>query len=1184
MPDRSIYTIGWVCAVNTELIPARAFLDEKHEGIGFKYAHDNNTYVLGRIKYHNVVIASLPDGTYGEVAAANVARDMIRSFPNIRIGLMVGIGGGVPTNHDIRLGDVVVSRPGDGSSGVFQYDYGQTIQDQAFVYTGVLNKPPDSVMTAVNILQSIHKTEGHQLNEAIASILDRHPMLRDEFQRPAAGTDRLYRSDVVHAAKDGNCELFCGDESKLVFRNAQSPRQRNPEIHYGIIASGNQVMKNALIRDQLSKEKDVLCFEMEASGLMNQFPFLVVRGICDYSDSHKNSLWQGYAAMAAAAYTKELLYHIDAEVVEVERRLGQLFIQLQENTKQIKTTVETTREENHANSIYDWLSPPDPSTNLNNALDNNRHPGSGEWLLNHVSYTSWKKEESSFLWLCGITGCGKTVLASTIIENLQKDEMSCGPLLYFYFDFSDAKKQSLHMMLLSMVSQLYLKRQDTRGPLDELYSQENRQKPSLKKLREIFLDMVQQAGGEVWIVLDAVDECTTRRDPIGGLLLWIQSLPDSQINAHLLVTSRPEPDINAFIGSWTANPRIIHIESMVIKDDISAYVRACVRDSSGPMKRWCEEPEIQGNIENTLIQKANGMFRWVSCQLDELAECLNAREVREALKNLPRTLDETYDRMIEKIDPKRKSSAVRLLQFLAFSEKPLELEEVVDIIAVETNGSMFKPKDRLPIPDEILKYCPSLVIKVETNVINSPRIEDQSLVTTKKHIQLSHFSVKEYLVSSRPKPDIARNFETTLAKVSLAEVCLNYLLGLEYNQTNEELHRHYPFALHATKHWANYAVAAESNAPPTLSDLIVKFLGNSTAFRACYEKLYDTTKGLKTLLPLFYAASVGLGHVVRLLLDNGADPNAIGQRSEHYESTVLHAASSSGHGAIVEMLLNRGAEVNARNGDLSTALHAASSSGHEAVVKLLLESGAEVNARNGVDLTALHVASTWGHEEVVKLLLENGAEVNAQNREDVTALHLASNAGHETVVRILINSNADINAECTTYGTALGAAATEGHEEVMRVLVTKGASMTIVAGPHGDLLNTAASFGNGKVVKLLLELGADVNGKNEFYRSHLSEALYKLNARVSPCQNPEDQLEYGEVIELLLDRGAIVTDSDRELIDKFASCLENGEKILSILQHRYANVGNTTLPRRRKRDCEESAGESSSKRQRSPYI
>lgn len=128
MSDPQNYTVGWICAIPTEYVAARAFLDKVHEGPEYVSDRDNNDYTLGKVGRHNVVIAVLPDGEYGTASAASVASDMLHSFPNIRIGLLVGIGGGAPsTDHDIRLGDVVVSSPYGGNSGVFQYDFGKTI-------------------------------------------------------------------------------------------------------------------------------------------------------------------------------------------------------------------------------------------------------------------------------------------------------------------------------------------------------------------------------------------------------------------------------------------------------------------------------------------------------------------------------------------------------------------------------------------------------------------------------------------------------------------------------------------------------------------------------------------------------------------------------------------------------------------------------------------------------------------------------------------------------------------------------------------------------------------------------------------------------------------------------------------------------------------------------------------------
>lgn len=326
MPDPGDYTVGWICAITTEFVAAQAFLDEEHEGPESQSPADDNNYKLGRIGKHNVVIAVLPHGEYGTSSAAVVASHMRHSFPSIRIGLMVGIGGGAPSaRNDVRLGDIVVSSRHGGRGGVFQYDYGKAIQDQAFVATGTLNQPPQSLLTAVSALEARYDKDGHQLNNDVQMALKKIKRQK-KYCRPQPASDRLYRSSVTHPLNTNEgCSQVCGDDpSHLIIRAERGEDEDNPAIHYGLIASANTLMKNAVVRDKLAAEEDIICFEMEAAGLMNHFPCLVVRGICDYSDSHKNKEWQGYAAMAAAAYAKDLLCQVAPNKVEAEKQIGDI--------------------------------------------------------------------------------------------------------------------------------------------------------------------------------------------------------------------------------------------------------------------------------------------------------------------------------------------------------------------------------------------------------------------------------------------------------------------------------------------------------------------------------------------------------------------------------------------------------------------------------------------------------------------------------------------------------------------------------------------------------------------------------------------------------------------------------------------------------------------------------------------
>ncbi|KAL4871515.1 hypothetical protein BDV12DRAFT_206263 [Aspergillus spectabilis] len=300
------YTIAWICALPVEAAAARAMLDRAHPRP--QGTTDPNAYDFGELNSHHIVIAHLPDGVYGTVSAAAVVSRMCSTFPCLQFGLMVGIGGVAPSqNNDIRLGDVVVSKPGRKHSGVIQYDYGKAVQYGQFEQTGTLNKPPKMLLTHMGQLEAKHMTHGEDaVSKIVCEVLERNPNMKQRFSRPNHDSDLLFHSSYCHANLETDC-VGC-DKEQLVERSLRDARA--PYIHYGLIASGAQVVKDAKKRDSLARQHGILCFEMEAAGIMDELPTLVIRGICDYCDSHKQKQWQGYSALTAAAYTRLLLLNV----------------------------------------------------------------------------------------------------------------------------------------------------------------------------------------------------------------------------------------------------------------------------------------------------------------------------------------------------------------------------------------------------------------------------------------------------------------------------------------------------------------------------------------------------------------------------------------------------------------------------------------------------------------------------------------------------------------------------------------------------------------------------------------------------------------------------------------------------------------------------------------------------------
>jgi nucleoside phosphorylase len=303
------YTIAWICALPLEAAAARAMLDKIHTPL--QQSKDPNAYDVGELRGHYIVIAYLPNGVYGTVSAAAVVSRMRLTFPRLQYGLMVGIGGGVPSKrNDIRLGDVVVSKPCGEHGGVIQYDYGKAVQGGRFERTGHKNGPPQALLTHMSRCQANWMVSGEDtVSKLVCEVLERYPSMREIFSPPKQDTDLLFHSSYHHADAQSDCEKC--DKGKLV--NRQPRPTRAPYIHYGLIASGDQVMKDSETRDRLAQQYEILCFEMEAAGLMDQLQTLVIRGICDYCDSHKQKQWQGYAALTAAAYARSLLSIVPVE-------------------------------------------------------------------------------------------------------------------------------------------------------------------------------------------------------------------------------------------------------------------------------------------------------------------------------------------------------------------------------------------------------------------------------------------------------------------------------------------------------------------------------------------------------------------------------------------------------------------------------------------------------------------------------------------------------------------------------------------------------------------------------------------------------------------------------------------------------------------------------------------------------
>ncbi|KAF4965715.1 hypothetical protein FSARC_6498 [Fusarium sarcochroum] len=407
------FTVGWVCALPVERAAAEAMLDDRYQD------SNDNTYTLGRIGDHNVVIACLPAGQTGTSAASAVAAKMMSAFGAIRFGLMVGIGGGVPSKKaDIRLGDVVVSQPHNVYGGVVQYDFGKTRPGE-FEQTGFLNAPPIVLLDAVSKLQAKHLAGNTKFSQYLPMALGSSASIPKCMM-----ADMLFDPNYAHVP--GSACDKC-DKANLIER---APRQQEIAVHYGTIASGNQIMKDGITRDNLSsKFGGVLCFEMEAAGLMNSFPCLVIRGVCDYADSHKNKMWQRYAAASAASYAKEVLTVIPAVQVDETPVVD-------DDTKaeMRRSDIELSIESMDLRQVLSVL--PSINQRKQNVAKRYRECEGPEyyWVSKNVDFKKWNNTNSSrVLWLAGPPECDIRKFASHILYHEMKGASEAERFVLYFF-------------------------------------------------------------------------------------------------------------------------------------------------------------------------------------------------------------------------------------------------------------------------------------------------------------------------------------------------------------------------------------------------------------------------------------------------------------------------------------------------------------------------------------------------------------------------------------------------------------------------------------------------------------------------------------------------------------------------------------------------------------------------------
>ncbi|KAF8160167.1 ankyrin repeat-containing domain protein [Pholiota molesta] len=760
------------------------------------------------------------------------------------------------------------------------------------------------------------------------------------------------------------------------------------------------------------------------------------------------------------------------------------------NNANIQSMLNTIKDVQLADKVYQWLSAPDSSKNYHEACEKRQKDTCG-WFLDGERFRELQ-EKAGFLWIKGTAGCGKTILCSSIIDKIIQLHRENNSITYGYFFFDGRDSQNdlqLHDKLIrSLILQISLQCDGIPAALVQLYGH-GYQQPSTNSLEDTLYRIIDGLD-LAYIVIDSLDECIEREK----MLRWINQITSRRIgNLRMVVISRPERDIEDALQPL--DPDCIDLAKEHSNHDITTYLEEELSALSA-VKKWDEGTRTI--IKSMLTERAEGMFRWVALQLMELKKCSNHRSVLNQLENLPKGLYETYDRILSKIDNEAdRTDTKTFLRWLCFSVRPMELAELTETITVDfdtENGPQYRPAHRYWNQRDVLEKCAGLITESEE--------------FGERTVKLAHFSIKEYLLSDHLCLGATPSFHLAsaeLAHSSISQTCLVYLLQFNApGSVDSNVATSFPLARYAAEHWVPHAHSGGiDNLEPSCTLTLAKklFMPNSATLPN-WVRLWDcdgqyaTFENFKTepdlkqttfATALYYTSLLGL-HRLSLHLSKEVDVNAQGGRF----GTALQAASHGGHEAVVKLLVEQGADVNAQGGYYSNALQAASASwthSDKEIVKLLLKNGAAVNAQGGYYGNALQASSVMGEDQTVELLLQNGADVNVQGGYYGNALQAASYSGKEETVELLLKNGADVNAQGGEFGNALQAASYEGNATV-ELLLKHGADVNAQGGYYGNALQAASYEGKEATVELLLKNGADIHAQGEFYGTALQAASF----------------------------------------------------------------------------------------------
>ncbi|KEQ82510.1 purine and uridine phosphorylase, partial [Aureobasidium pullulans EXF-150] len=743
---RAEFEVAIICALPLEASAVLDLFDEHYDDDGDIYGRqegDSNAYSTGRIGQHDIVLAHMPG--MGKSSAASVASGLRSSFTGVKIALIVGVCGGVPVSspdEPIILGDVIIS------NSVIQSDFGS-------------------------------QYPGH---------FERKSTVKDTLGRP--NTDIRALLNKLEQASESSCDaLGCNslaimdNPARLKRLDAENPP---PLVHIGIVGSADTVMKSGEHRDHIAQRDNIIAFEMEGAGVWDNLPCVIIKGVCDYADSHKNKRWQGYAAATAASAAKSFLdYWTQADVGA---------------QSDSATTVSDMRQLKLDALNFEQL-------DARHATIKKTHTGTCKWLFSKSEYLDWQDEQKldehhGFLWIKGKPGAGKSAIMKFAYADAEAKAKATDSAVisYFFNARGEHLEKSTCGMYRSLLFQLLNEVPRLQTVLDANKSNLKDIILNVESLQSLFRQAVERLDDtHLTCFVDALDECENSEDQVREMVNFFEELGEhtveNRIRFLVCFSSRHYPHI-------TINKSvelILEVQPGHV-EDITKYIQSNLK--AGKSER-VEKLKIE------VQEKSQGIFLWVVLVVPMLQKAWNRGKVetlKQCLHDIPEDLNKLFKDILCR-DTEDMEGLVLCLKWILYAGRPLQPEELHFAILSGTNPELLTPWDSVDLT----------LGDISRSILSSSKGLAEPTKTKVPTVQFIHESVRDFLLKENGLALIQDHIHNTSAGSAhdhLKQCCQNYIniaaIGQSEESQSEDIAR-FPFLEYSIRHIFKHAELAASH-------------------------------------------------------------------------------------------------------------------------------------------------------------------------------------------------------------------------------------------------------------------------------------------------------------------------------------------------------------------------------------